>query len=120
MQGQNDDASAMLRGMLNIGGSAPAAPAPSAQQLAAQQLAAAQQQLAELEAKHGKIQEAFAQMHTVPPEQQPGVQQQLLASRFCTPRGTWICSVFAACSLLPQLVRLSLLPQDAQHRSRVP
>ena len=78
---QNDDASAMLRGMLNIGGSAPAAPAPSAQQLAAQQLAAAQQQLAELEAKHGKIQEAFAQMHTVPPEQQPGVQQQLLALR---------------------------------------
>ena len=61
--------------------SAPAAPAPSAQQLAAQQLAAAQQQLAELEAKHGKIQEAFAQMHTVPPEQQPGVQQQLLALR---------------------------------------
>ena len=81
MQQQNDDASAMLRGMLNIGGSAPAAPAPSAQQLAAQQLAAAQQQLAELEAKHGKIQEAFAQMHTVPPEQQPGVQQQLLALR---------------------------------------
>ena len=38
-------------------------------------------QLAELEAKHGKIQEAFAQMHTVPPEQQPGVQQQLLALR---------------------------------------